>query len=164
MRHGINVHAASQDEQQDADNRIPGVETLLFNESAVPDCLEDPRPGHSSFPEMSMENWHQLQREDVALAQVINILETESDPETLDKRSEEPEVALLLRERSKLLLVDGVLHRKVLNQRGEAFHQLVMPNSHRERAFKGVHDKVGHMGIERTSQSKVLLAEDGKIY
>lgn len=53
-------------------------------------------------------------------------------------------------ERSKLLLVDGVLHRKVLNQQGEAFHQLVIPDCHRERAFKGVHDEVGHMGIERT--------------
>lgn len=52
--------------------------------------------------------------------------------------------------RTKLLLVDGVLHRKVLNQRGDAFNQLVLPSSHRERAFKGVRDEVGHMGIERT--------------
>lgn len=149
--HGVNVHAVSQDEQ-DANSGIPAVEMLLCDESAVPDDFEDPvpGPGRSSLPEMSMEDWHQLQREDVALARVINILETESDTETLDKRSEEPEVALLLREKPKLLLVDGVLHRKVLNQRGEAFHQLVMPRSHRERAFQGVDDEVGHMGIERT--------------
>lgn len=47
-------------------------------------------------------------------------------------------------------MVDEVLHRKILNQRGEEFHLLVIPNDHRERAFKGVHDEVGHMGIERT--------------
>lgn len=150
MRHGVRVHAVSQVQQQEDDNEVPAVETLLCDESAVPDELEDPVFGHSSLPAMSLEDWHELQREDVALAQVIAILENDSDIETVDRRSEDPEVALLFRERSKLLLVDGVLHRKVLNQRGEAFHQLVIPHSSRERAFKGVHDEVGHMGIERT--------------
>lgn len=121
----------------------------MCNESAVPDEFEDLKFSHSSLPEMSMADWHQLQRKDVALKQVIDMLETNSDMETTEKR-EEPEVVLLLRERSKLLLVDGVLHRKILNQRGEAFHQLVIPKSHRQRAFEGVHDEVGHMGIERT--------------
>jgi hypothetical protein len=66
------------------------------------------------------------------LAQVICILENEPDTDTFDKTSAEPEVA------------------KVLNQRGEAFHQLFIPSSHRERAFKGIHDETGHMGVERT--------------
>lgn len=151
MRHGVYIHTVPQNEQE-SDNGIPAVETLLCDESAVPDDLEDPLPGpgHSALPEMSMEDWHRLQREDATLWRVIQILEVDPDAETVDKKSEEPEVALLLRERTKLLLVDGVLFRKVLNQRGEAFNQLVIPSSHRERAFQGVHDEVGHMGIERT--------------
>lgn len=43
-----------------------------------------------------------------------------------------------------------MLCHKFFNQRGEAFHQLVMPSSQQERAFQGVHDESGHMGIERT--------------
>lgn len=152
MRNGVDIHAVSQDHVQTADSEIPAVETLLCDESAVPDDLEDPVPiqGHSALPGMSVEDWHWLQREDVALARVIDILENRCNNATVDKRSEEAEVILLLREKSKLLLVDGVLYRKVFNQRGEAFNQLVMPTSHRERAFQGVHDETGHMGIERT--------------
>lgn len=68
MSHSVFVHTVPQNEQ-DADNGIPAVETLLCDESAVPDDLEDPvpGPGHSALPEMSMEDWHRLQREDAAL-------------------------------------------------------------------------------------------------
>lgn len=62
MRHGVNIHAVSQEDEQDADNGIPAVETLLCDNSAVPDDLEDavPVPGHSALPEMSMKDWHWL--------------------------------------------------------------------------------------------------------
>lgn len=83
------------------------------------------------MPKMSVEDWYQLQREDDCLSRVIKILENESDIDTFF-RVEEPEVALLLRERSKLVLVDGVLYRTVFSQRGEVFNQLVLPSSQRE--------------------------------
>lgn len=136
---------------KDVDSEVSAIETLLCDESAIPDDLEDPvlEPGFSALPKMSMEDWHHLQREDDCLARVIKILENESDTETF-LRAEEPEVAALLRERSKLILVDEVLHRTILNKRGEAFNQLILLSSYRERAFKGVHDETGHMGIERT--------------
>lgn len=88
------------------------METLLCNDSAVPDDLEDPVPipGQSALPGMSMVDWYQLQRNDSSLARVIGILET--GDETFDRKSEEPEVVLFLREKSKLLLVEGVLYRR----------------------------------------------------
>lgn len=149
-RHSVNVNTILGEGTQTVDTVIPAVETLLCNDSAVPDDLEDPvpLPGQSALPGMSMVDWYQLQRNDSSLARIIGILET--GDETFDRKSEEPEVVLFLREKSKLLLVDGVLYRRVFDQKGKAFHQLVIPNSHRERAFQGVHDETGHMGIERT--------------
>ncbi len=99
---------------------------------------------------MTTCDWQQLQREDENLARVKEILTYDLDSDTIDKRLEQPEVVLFLRERSKLVLVDDVLYRKIFRQRGEAFLQLVMPSCLRERAFQGVHDETGHMGIERT--------------
>lgn len=51
MHHGVNIHAVSQAGEQDVDSGIPACETLLCDESAVPDDLEDPVPmaGHSAL-------------------------------------------------------------------------------------------------------------------
>lgn len=151
MRHGVKVLAIS-DENTEYDCEIPAIETLLCSESAVPDNLDEPPqwPGQPTLPGMSLGDWQQLQREDENLARVKEILTCEMDSDTMDKRLEQPEVALLLRERSKLVFVDGVLYRKTFNQRDEVFLQIVMPSCLRERAFQGVHDETGHMGIERT--------------
>lgn len=148
IQHGTGVRT----EEQDEDVAVAAVETLLSDEGAVPDDFADPVlwPGNAVLPGMNMEDWYTIQREDATLARVICIVEAGIKTEALKNSSEEPEVALLLRESSKLMLIEGVLHRKVLSQKGETFHQLVMPSSHRERAFRGVHDEVGHMGIERT--------------
>ena len=81
---------------------------------------------------LSIDDWQQLQREDENLASVKDMLTSDLDSDTIDKHIEQPEVVLLLREKSKLILVDGVLYRRVLDQRGEAFHQLVIPSGLRE--------------------------------
>lgn len=132
-RHIVNVNTILGEGTQTVDTVIPAVETLLCNDSAVPDDLEDPVPipGQSALPGISMVDWNQLQRNDSSLARIIGILET--GDETFDRRSEEPEVVLFLQEKSKLLLVEGVLYSRVFDQKGEAFHQLVIPNSHQER-------------------------------
>lgn len=76
---------------------------------------------------MSVGDWQQLQGEDENLARVKEILTCERDSDTIDKWLKQPEVVLLLKERSKLLFVDDMLYRKTFNQRGEAFLQIVMP-------------------------------------
>lgn len=151
MRHGVKVLVIS-DENTEQDCEIPAIETLLCNDSAVPDNLDEPPqwPGQPTLPGMSAGDWQQLQWEDESLARVIQILTYELDSDTVDKCLEHPEVVSLLRERSKLVLVDRILYRKILSQKGEEFLQIVVPNCLRERAFQGVHDETGHMGIERT--------------
>ena len=44
---------------------------------------------------------------------------------------------------------DGVLYRRIVLDE-EPLYQLVLPASHRDAAFTGLHDDVGHLGFERT--------------
>jgi transposase InsO family protein len=48
------------------------------------------------------------------------------------------------------MLRDGVLHRKSVGAYGKVRLQLVIPASHREFVFEGLHHHVGHPGFERT--------------
>ncbi|KAL6461075.1 hypothetical protein MHYP_G00310410 [Metynnis hypsauchen] len=152
MRHDVQLLMNTVDEEVlEGGSEIAAVETLLCDEGAVPEDLVEPEPwpGQPSLPSMTPGDWYHLQRADASLYRMIEILENESNKETLDSSNELPEVRLLLRENSKLLLKEGVLYRKIKKLQGEIFHQLVIPQSQRERAFEGVHDEVGHMGFER---------------
>ncbi|XP_073792914.1 retrovirus-related Pol polyprotein from transposon opus [Danio rerio] len=130
----------------------PAVEMLLCDEDVVPDDLIDPEclPGQTALPSMTRTDWYQLQREDVALRKVIGLLESGNNLSHVERLNESREVNLMLRERHKLRLVDGVLHRMVCDQYGQKYGQLVVPSSFRDRALEGIHDETGHMGYERT--------------
>ncbi|KAL7824273.1 hypothetical protein SRHO_G00342580 [Serrasalmus rhombeus] len=153
MRHDVRLLMNTVDEEtQENGSEVPAVETLLCNEDAVPENLDEPEPwpGQPSLPSMTQRDWHDLQRADASLARMIEIMERGVIKETLDVGKEVAEVRLLLREHSKLVLKEGVLYRKIKRPGGETFYQLVIPQSHRGQAFEGVHDEVGHMGFERT--------------
>lgn len=55
----------------------------------------------------------------------------------------------MLRVFDQLVLDNGILYRKCMNQ-GEPFFQLVLPAKFREVALEGLHDSVGHVGMDRT--------------
>ncbi|KAL7838305.1 hypothetical protein AOLI_G00267090 [Acnodon oligacanthus] len=153
MYHGVSNPSVSQEESVLGSSEVPAVETLLCGEGAVPDDLEDPVlwTGQETIPGMTMEDWRQLQRTDSSIAYIMGVLEGNISKET--GNLQQPEVALLLREKPKLLLLNGVLHRKIVDQRSEASYQLVVPSSHRERAFHGVHSETGHMDSAKQSDT-----------
>lgn len=55
----------------------------------------------------------------------------------------------MLREREQLVLKNEGLYRKNGIMR-EPSYQLVLPSSYRRAALEGLHDAVGHMGVDRT--------------
>ena len=61
----------------------------MSDENAVPDEVENPlpMPSRSALPEMSMEDWYSLQREDASVATSINIFNTDSDTRIVDRKS-----------------------------------------------------------------------------
>ncbi len=158
LRHSVSceMHTSQLCEEGDSlEGRVipnPAVEMLLCDEDVVPDDLIDPEswPGQTTLPSMTPADWYKLQREDVAIRRVISLVESGETLTHADRLNESKEVSLMLRERPRLSLLDGVLCRMVSDQYGQKYGQLVVPHSFRDRALEGVYDETGHMGYERT--------------
>ena len=97
---------------------------------------------------LTSKDWRKAQLDDPTLSVIVRSLETglpaplkrDVDP-AFDKR--------YLKEWDKLLISNGVLHRKVVLN-GQDFMQLVLPPVFREDIFTALHDDLGHQGRDRT--------------
>ncbi|KAL1254368.1 hypothetical protein QQF64_016597 [Cirrhinus molitorella] len=121
-------------------------ESLALNASSVPESFVC--PGYDTLPGMNHDDWYRAQREDSSLKRIVSFMEQDHKPNFRQTKLEPLEVRLLLREWNRLELQDGVLYRKWATH-GSVLHQIVLPKQYRERALKGVHDEVGHLGYER---------------
>ncbi|KAK7898579.1 hypothetical protein WMY93_019432 [Mugilogobius chulae] len=99
---------------------------------------------------MSQQDWALEQKKDPTVSRVITMLKAGRRPSYRVRQREDREVQLLLRLWDQLILRDEVLYRK-RNLNGEPTFQLVLPQSYRKLALEGLHDTVGHMGVDRTS-------------
>lgn len=94
---------------------------------------------------------------------ILLLLETGKSP-TPTLWDELPELLLLLWDQHCLELQNTILVRK--RQVGDQlYYQLVLPQKFRAEVLSKLHDKMGHLGIERTldlCSSKILLAENGQ--
>ena len=100
---------------------------------------------------MTMLEWMNVQPEDKVLSDIIPRYKTKGLHKGKDTDS--PEMKQFLKQRSKLLLRNGILYHK--NDIQETDHpnrntmQLVLPTNFRMQALKGCHDDLGHLGIEK---------------
>ena len=117
---------------------IPVVEQISPDPSRIPDDILEPK--NSNIESLSKLDWRKLQLADGNLRQIIHCLEKKKD--LVATEYESPEMKVFVREQKKLLMRDGVLHRRV---EGESVsYQLVLPKSHRKQALIGVHDDLFH--------------------
>uniref|UniRef100_A0AAR2L0D3 Gypsy retrotransposon integrase-like protein 1 n=1 Tax=Pygocentrus nattereri TaxID=42514 RepID=A0AAR2L0D3_PYGNA len=98
---------------------------------------------------MSQQDWALEQRYDTAVSRVIDIVKSQKRLPYRARRREDQEVQLMLRIVDQFVINDEVLYRK-RTIRGEPHFQLVLPRKFRSSALEGLHDAVGHLGIERT--------------
>ena len=89
-------------------------------------------------------DWNVLQREDDTLNYVIGCVE---DDVHISYASHQKELRAYSREREKLILVSGVLYRR-LERENDVVFQLVLPLKYRTIALKGVHEELYHVGLE----------------
>ncbi|XP_028297544.1 uncharacterized protein LOC114459527 [Gouania willdenowi] len=122
------------------------VESLTIEADAIPEnysCEENPL-----LPVVPPLNIKEKQYADPCIREVMHQLKTgEKVPPTA--RAELPELPFLLREWSKLDIVDGVLYRRRRENESTSY-QVVLPAELRPVVLKSLHDDMGHMGIERT--------------
>ena len=134
-----------------ADTWYPAVETTGARPEAVTADLHDPvlPPGHSSVPLVSQKDWPKLQHQVPVIGQVLPFVEKGKPPTTEEYRALDPGAARLLRDFKRLVLQDGILKRR-RELDGTHCFQLVLPAIHHTTALQGLHDKVGHLGRDRT--------------
>lgn len=84
--------------------------------------------------EMTNIDW----RKEQTLARVIEILEKRKD-----SKKETTLVQKYLRERNKLLFLNGILYRNSVLDGGKVF-QLCLPDHFKDVVFVGIHSEVGH--------------------
>ncbi|KAK7879850.1 hypothetical protein WMY93_033485 [Mugilogobius chulae] len=122
------------------------IESLSINADTVPDSYSS--EDLHQLPLIQTLDIREKQHSDPCLRELIHQLQTgEKIPPTA--RAELPELPLLLREWSKLELVDGILYRRRRDNE-ELSYQLVLPEDLRPLVLQSLHDNMGHMGIDRT--------------
>ena len=141
------THHLMDNDTDEASN--PSIESVCCNSHIVLPSLDGTTPsqdGQPTLPAMPMDDWRRLQELDPTIKRVINLKMSGHRP---SPREESPAVRNFLREWDRLHMHHNVLHRvrKVDEQRT---FQLVVPPSHRDRAFQSIHDDVGHFGCAKT--------------
>ena len=107
----------------------------------------------NGVPTTSMQEMSKLQMEDAIWSRVHVWFKRKVMPKRKELGEESVEVRRAVKHISKiwhqLQLVDGVLYR-VTRQEGIEVKQLLLPHSLTDTVLKGLHDKAGHQGVERT--------------
>ena len=146
------VGSSTSSSGNDDDDEMSLVESISDSPEGIPDEFMKPTlpQGQDSLPSISPEDWKRLQEEDPHLMSVIRYLRLDKRPSHEKVKTLPEEVKLLLRQWSKLKIRSLVLYRKVIGHDKKEQWQLVLPASHRNTAFQGLHNQVGHPGYERT--------------
>ena len=122
-----------------SDSPVPVVETLCCSHRVVPEGMD------SNFSKVSQAEWARRQWEEPAYRDLIRVVEGSLPGHT----SLWGEAKWMRKEIPHLCLHDGVLYRK-RTLLGEQSHQLVLPLPYRRKAIEYCHDKMGHLGLEKT--------------
>ena len=118
------------------------VETLCHGAQVVDALSNDKAP-----PGMTPSEWCHAQAQDPILSQIIRAINSKSIGKMKIRMGMPSELKALIRNRTQLILKDGVLYkRSKVDARTK--HLLVVPQSYRQRAMEGCHDQVGHLGQE----------------
>ena len=129
---------------------IPAAEFLTKDPSRIPDNILE--PVNTGTKGTNPQQWRTLQMADPNLRLTIQVLEGKADfpPNPKDK-----ELGVLIRERPKLELRQGVLYRRLVLDNSVKF-QLVVPSASRRRAIQGVHEDLYHISAEAALQQARL--------
>lgn len=120
---------------------------------APPECVPDiyAFPTHldvSSLEQMSPPELISAQTNDTVIGPAIQAVKHGKWPDDVESN---PELVLMKREIGKLVMKDGLLHRLSKRPSGEEVSQLVLPVEFRAVVLKSMHDDLGHLGIEKTT-------------
>lgn len=98
--------------------------------------------------QLSRQELIAAQNQDVVLKTTIQALKSGKWPDDVQSN---PEMRAMKRDVAKLVMKDGLLHRTSTSHTGKQTNQLVLPAEFRTVVLKSLHDELGHLGVERTT-------------
>ncbi|XP_073318838.1 retrovirus-related Pol polyprotein from transposon 412 [Pagrus major] len=104
----------------------------------------------SPLEQLSIKELIEAQSLDPVISVVKELIEKGKD--VLSSKHANSDVSLMLRESSKLKIKRGLLHRVTKRSSGKDVSQLVLPARYRPMVFRAMHDDIGHLGMERTTE------------
>uniref|UniRef100_A0A3B3I0W1 Gypsy retrotransposon integrase-like protein 1 n=1 Tax=Oryzias latipes TaxID=8090 RepID=A0A3B3I0W1_ORYLA len=123
--------------------------SISHNANSLPDGFtNDVQFTTIALPQISTSDLAAKQRADPTIQHVIAQLEHGLTPPPAVK-DQLPDLPFLLREVNKMELLNTLLVRR-RQIRGDITYQLVLPEEFRAVVLYHLHDKMGHLGIERT--------------
>ncbi|RXN17862.1 Retrovirus-related Pol polyprotein from transposon 297 [Labeo rohita] len=115
-------------------------------------------PIYACITQLELGNLKQLTHTDLKLAQDKDPdigpvkLAMEEGKVLTAGTSSSPQMALLLRQDSKLVIQNELLYRISKRSCGKERKQLVLPQQFHQQVMYSLHDDAGHLGIERTTE------------
>ena len=104
----------------------------------------DELPLSSPFT-VSSDDLRRAQENDRVISRVLYYIEKGKKPTTAELSSEKPNVRRLLYDWSKLSIAENGTLQRVTNSN----IQIVLPNTYHRLAIRELHEKMGHLGVER---------------
>lgn len=113
--------------------------------------LETPSPSTDVASRLSQSEWKKAQQQDADLQRLARYVLTNSAPLPSERQTLPPIVKLLLRQRDRLVMRDGVLYRHLIHPKTQdPVFQVVCPADKKQEVWEKYHQATGHAGVERT--------------
>ncbi|KAL6481950.1 hypothetical protein MHYP_G00100300 [Metynnis hypsauchen] len=127
------------------------VDQLGVPSEAIPDVYAFPSSiSASTLEQLTTRELIEAQDHDPVIGPVKAELQGSNIPLSISTNS--PEVALLKKEKRKMLIKDGLLLRVTRRLSGKEVQQLLLPEVYRVMVLKSLHDEAGHLGVERLAE------------
>lgn len=126
------------------DNPIRCVDQTGASPECVPDIYAFPlQMDLQSLELVSKSDLAQAQKEDLVIGPALQAVKQNQWPDN------DPNLICMKREKDKLSIRDGLLHRVIKRLSGEEVMQLVLPKKYHNVVLRSVHNESGHLGTER---------------
>ena len=128
------------------DDDLPLVYSMAMSAEAVPSNYCNPDT-ETKMVGLDNVDWRKEQEADADISQLIKFVKDGVRPKRSDDFSKD--LNIMLGQFNRLVLRDETLYRRSMDSNGLARFQLVLPKNYRTKAMKGLHNDLGHLGVER---------------
>jgi transposase InsO family protein len=145
------VKAIGKRYETEGESSTPWVEAISCSLHAINPEYDSENEVTKGMYRMTASDWRREQSKDIILKRLLFWVNKKTNPSRMERLKETLDVRHALREFNRLVLREGVLYRtRRETKQGKVLYQLMLPKSYHGNAMHGLHDSVGHLGVDRT--------------